>query len=407
MQNAPNTAPHAGWKIMASAIATALVVLVAPWLHDLAASGSDGTTALYTAALSLLAIGLTSAFQVLARRIPWRSQPEHMPSQQVVEEIREASGYLDLLQQQLSGTLQDTEREVAALIGTVDAIHGVSEQQLTRIRTSEVNSAELAEVVKEKIQVDQQLGSILEMFVIKQEEDVQSNLERLNRLREVKSLAPLVEVIFNVARQTNFLAINAAIEAAHAGSSGTGFAVLAAEIRQLSTRTAEAATSIGERITAATQGIDEELERAGQINERTSSTGNMRRVLNDINEMQARFSVAAASSNLLGVIEGVKSGHQDIVAGLSDVLGQLQFHDVMRQRVEQVQSSLLDLNSHLQGMADQMGDKPWDPDLMVSLRQRLEQQVSSYVMASQRSTYDRARGQTEEPNNPLPKIELF
>jgi methyl-accepting chemotaxis protein len=210
-----------------------------------------------------------------------------------------------------------------------------------------------------------------------------------------------------VARQTNFLAINAAIEAAHAGSSGTGFAVLAAEIRQLSTRTAEAATSIGERITAATQGIDEELERAGQINERTSSTGNMRRVLNDINEMQARFSVAAASSNLLGVIEGVKSGHQDIVAGLSDVLGQLQFHDVMRQRVEQVQSSLLDLNSHLQGMADQMGDKPWDPDLMVSLRQRLEQQVSSYVMASQRSTYDRARGQTEEPNNPLPKIELF
>jgi methyl-accepting chemotaxis protein len=394
-------------------ITLAVIVPLAPWLHGVALPSIgvkapwDFAIVLTTAYIfsALLAMSIKAMVKGTKLDSKWRMVSRHMPREQVVQEVRDVSPYLDVMRNNLSGAVQETEDGVISLIESINSIHAVSGEQLNRIHSSEETGSELSIALREKILVDQELGKILEVFVMKQEQDVEANLNRIKRLQEVKSLEPLVDVITTVARQTNFLAINAAIEAAHAGDTGRGFAVLAAEIRQLSNRTAEAAVSISAKIKSATDGIDEELMNATQANSSESATGNLRKVMLDIDGMQMKFTNAC--QQLLQIIVGVKSGHQDIVVRLSDALGQIQFQDVIRQRVEQVQLALVELNEHLQTVGDQLVDKPWDPDSMIMLRQRLDNQISKYVMQSQRETHQGVTGMAVAEDASLPKIELF
>jgi len=251
-----------------------------------------------------------------------------------------------------------------------------------------------------------QLCSILTMFVEKQEAEVQADLDRISRLQGVKELVPLVDVIATVARQTNFLSINAAIEAARAGETGRGFAVVAAEIRQLSNRTAAVALDITAKINIATRGIDQALSVAAETSARRNSTINMRQVVSDVAGMQERLVASMARLQLGEVIGQLKLGHQDIAGHLAEALSQMQNQDVMRQRVGGVQQSLTELDCHLLQMAEQLQDGAWDPASMNTLKQRLHEQAGRYVMQSQHATHATVTGKVAAEAATL-RIELF
>ena len=149
-------------------------------------------------------------------------------------------------------------QESKDLVANVEHEIDLSEQLAIQTTEDTIDNLEVL------TQMSESLNKVVDSIAFASEEEATLSI-RINSLAsETMKIKDVLEMIRDIADQTNLLALNAAIEAARAGEHGRGFAVVADEVRKLAERTQKSLTEIDATISVVVQSVGDVSEGMGK-----------------------------------------------------------------------------------------------------------------------------------------------
>ncbi|MDR2019351.1 MAG: methyl-accepting chemotaxis protein [Treponema sp.] len=240
--------------------------------------------------------------------------------------------------QNLDGQVREetgqVKQEIAGIDGELTALGGVIREQRDQLNISssaiEEMTANISSIEKRTVTLGDHLNRLLESSDAEHSHITRSTETVKQVETDSNTLVEMNKVIASVAAQTNLLAMNAAIEAAHAGDAGRGFAVVADEIRKLSETTAEQAKNSNQTLKAIRGRINDIAKIAGFIEGSFEETNSLVQSINVLvtelrsaMEEQSQGSVMILESleRINGITEQVQSGAEKIKAESDQSIG--------------------------------------------------------------------------------------
>ncbi|MFN8896152.1 MAG: methyl-accepting chemotaxis protein, partial [Betaproteobacteria bacterium] len=259
----------AGGRLVALQAALGLLVVGAAYVGGVVAAAAaaavgGGFVAWMSLRTTLGAIGVSVAD---ANRLA-SGDLSHAVSEGAGGSIGELQQALRQLSVNLRAVVSDTRREVQQvehaareIAAGADDLSGRTESQAGSLEETAASMEQINSTVQNSAAAaveGARLAAQTTDIAQRSHAAVQAVAETMNDIAESsRRIGEIVHVIEGVAFQTNILALNAAVEAARAGELGTGFAVVAGEVRALASRSASAAREIRDLIASSVERADQ------------------------------------------------------------------------------------------------------------------------------------------------------
>ncbi|OCH39377.1 methyl-accepting chemotaxis protein [Aliivibrio fischeri] len=253
---------------------------------------------------------------------------------------------------------KENEKAIVQQLNSVDMLAtAINEMQCasSEITNNINNSANFtSDASKECNQTKQMVSNTSEVINLASSEIDECNALIAELRNDSNKISSVLDMISNIADQTNLLALNAAIEAARAGEQGRGFAVVADEVRVLAQKTQHSTIEINNIISnlqAKTHDVSEKMELSQTtikecVEQSTISRNNIEIVdnnLNSISDMSHQISTASEEQSC--VIEEI-NGNAINVRDMSQVC--MDVSSVISEQVKNMNKSISNLSKNVE-----------------------------------------------------------